>query len=135
MPSEAFHESAHSSLSHSIRHQIPFKHIPQCPDEGSYISWNVPLTLASEASMYFFVWPGVLHLTTPEDTAGPPVHPSWLGHCPLRWAFTVPISKHTCIKTHLSSNTVFICGPSTRTGNDINACSFILLMSAVVGPG
>lgn len=131
MPSEAF-QSAHSSLSHSIRHQIPFKHTPQCPDEGSYISWNVPLTLASEASMYFCLAVSFLDLPLRIQLGHQSIPLGWdTAHCDGLSQCLSPCtlaSKHTSHPI-LSSSV----GLPRRTGNDINACSFILLMSAVVG--
>lgn len=101
MPSEAFHKSAHFSLSHSTCHHIPFKHTPQCPDEGSYISWDMPLTLASEASVYFLVWPGCpsldlalrIQLDHQSITLGwDTVHCDGLSQCLSQ---STPASKHT----------------------------------------
>lgn len=125
MTSKAFHESAHSYLSHSISHQISFKHIPQCQMEvltfpGMCLSlWLLRfqcIFLSGQGALYLTYLSLGIQLGRQSITLG------W-GYCPLRHALTI-----SYLKTHLSSNIVFICGPSTLTGNDINACSFILLM-------
>lgn len=64
---------------------------------------GMPLTLASEASMYFFVWPSVLHLTYPWGYSWATSPSLLVGHCPLRWLHSAYLkaqfaSKHTFIQ-------------------------------------
>lgn len=122
MTSKAFHESSHRYFSHCISYLMPFKHIPM-PEQGAYTSRMYPLTLASNISMHFSVWPGCPSpdLLIPRDLVGPLLHYSWAGilppkicfcsildqntpltqYCPNIWAFNTDSEQHGCLEFHL----------------------------------